>query len=128
MNKTIINSKNAPAPIGPYSQAVLAGNTLYCSGQVAINPKNGELNNADLKTETHQVMKNLNAVLSEAGLGFEDVVKCSIFLKNMDDFAVVNQIYGGYFVDLYPARETVQVAKLPLDVNVEISLIAVKTG
>ena len=126
MNKIIINSNNAPAPIGPYSQAVMADNTLYCSGQVAINPENGKLNDADLKTETHQVMQNLNAVLTEAKLDFTDVVKCSIFLKNMDDFVEVNQIYGSYFKDSFPARETVQVAKLPLDVNVEISLIAVK--
>jgi len=128
MVKKIINTKNAPLPIGPYSQAVMAGGTLYCSGQVAISPKNGELNIADLNTETHQVMKNLKAVISEAGLVFRDVVKCSIFLKNMDDFAEVNKIYGEYFESSFPARETVQVSKLPLDVNVEISLIAVKQG
>jgi 2-iminobutanoate/2-iminopropanoate deaminase len=126
MNKKIINSNNAPKPIGPYSQAVMNNNTLYCSGQVAINPQTGELNNADIKSETHQVMKNLKAVLSEAGLNFSNVVKCSIFLLDMNDFGEVNKIYGEYFESSFPARETVQVARLPLDVNVEISLIAVK--
>lgn len=128
MVKKIIYSNNAPSPIGPYSQAVMADNTLYCSGQVAINPQNGELNNENLNAETHQVMKNLQAVLTEAGLSFKDVVKCSIFLKDMNDFAAVNKIYGEYFESSFPARETVQVFKLPLDVNVEISLIAVKTA
>lgn len=126
MNKTVINSNQAPAPIGPYSQAILSGNTLYCSGQVAINPENGELNNADVKTETSQVMQNLKAILIEAGLGFSQVVKCTIFLKDINDFTVVNQVYGQFFKDAPPARETIQVAKLPLDVKVEISLIAVK--
>lgn len=126
MGKIIIKSDNAPAPLGPYSQAVLAGNTLYCSGQVGIDPTTNKLNDADLETETNQVMQNLNAVLTEAGFTFKDVVKCSIFLKDMNDFSVVNQIYGGYFIEAPPARETVQVAGLPLDVNVEISLIAVK--
>jgi 2-iminobutanoate/2-iminopropanoate deaminase len=126
MDKTIVNSDNAPKPIGPYSQAVMAGNTLYCSGQVAINPQTGELNNADIYTETHQVMKNLKAVLFEAGLDFNHVAKCSIFLKDMNDFGEVNKIYGAYFTGLFPARETVQVSRLPLDVNVEISLIAAK--
>ena len=128
MVKKIINSNSAPLPIGPYSQAVMVNNTLYCSGQIAINPQTGELNIADIKSETHQVMKNLKAVLTEAGLAFIDVVKCSIFLKNMDDFAEVNKIYGEYFERLFPARETIQVSKLPLNVNVEISLIAVVTG
>ena len=126
MDKKIIESNQAPAPLGPYSQAVLAGNTLYCSGQVGIDPATGKLNDHDLETETTQVMQNLKAVLTEAGFGFKDVVKCSIFLKDMNDFAMVNQIYGGYFTDDSPARETVQVAGLPLDVNVEISLVAVK--
>ena len=126
MGKIIIESNKAPAPLGPYSQAVLAGNTLYCSGQVGIDPATGKLNDPDLETETNQVMQNLNSVLTEAGFEFKDVVKCSIFLKDMNDFAVVNQIYGGYFTEDSPARETVQVAGLPLDVNVEISLIAVK--
>ena len=126
MDKKIIESNRAPAPLGPYSQAVLAGNTLYCSGQVGIDPATGKLNDPKLETETTQVMQNLKAVLTEAGFGFKDVVKCSIFLKDMNDFAVVNQIYGGYFTEDPPARETVQVAGLPLNVNVEISLVAVK--
>lgn len=128
MANTIIKSNNAPAPIGPYSQAVVAGNTIYCSGQVAINPKTSKLNNADLQTETTQVIQNLNAVLAKAGYEFKDVVKTSIFLKDMNDFAEVNQVYGRYFIEAPPARETVQVAGLPLDVNVEISLIAVKNS
>ena len=126
MANTIIKSNNAPAPIGPYSQAVVAGSTIYCSGQVAIDPSTGKLNNVDLKTETNQVMQNLSAVLYKAGFEFKDVVKTSIFLKDMNDFADVNQIYGGYFTKNPPARETLQVAGLPLDVNVEISLIAVR--
>jgi len=126
MEKTIINSIDAPAPIGPYSQAVLAGNTLYCSGQIAINPKTNELNNSDVKEETNQVMQNIDAVLKEANMGFEDVVKCSIFLKNMSDFVEVNKIYGSFFKINPPARETIQVSALPLNVNVEISLIAIK--
>jgi len=126
MANKIIKSNNAPAPIGPYSQAVLAGNTLYCSGQVGIDPATGKLNDPDLETETTQVMENLKAILIEAGLEFKDVVKTSIFLKDMNDFTEVNQIYGRYFIEAPPARETVQVAGLPLDVNVEISLIAVR--
>ena len=126
MSKKVIKSNHAPAPIGPYSQAVLVGNTLYCSGQVALNPSSGELVISDLATETHQVMKNLRAVLNEASMQFSDVVKCSIFLKDMNDFKEVNAIYGEYFTSDFPARETVQVAGLPLNVNVEISLIAIK--
>jgi len=126
MDKKIIESNQAPAPLGPYSQAVLAGNTLYCSGQVGIDPATGKLNDPNLETETTQVMQNLSAVLTEAGFEFKDVVKCSIFLKDMNDFGVVNKIYGGYFPNDPPARETVQVAGLPLDVNVEISLVAVR--
>ena len=126
MANTIIKSNNAPAPIGPYSQAIVAGSTIYCSGQVAIDPSTGKLNNVDLKTETNQVMQNLSAVLYKAGFEFKDVVKTSIFLKDMNDFEVVNQIYGGYFTKNPPARETLQVAGLPLNVNVEISLIAVR--
>ena len=127
MKNRIIKSANAPLPIGPYSQAVLSGNTLYCSGQVAIDPIDGSLNMNDLNSETHQVMKNLKAVLKEANMGFGDVVKCSIFLKDMSDFAEVNAIYGEYFSSNPPARETIQVAGLPLNVNVEISLIAIKS-
>lgn len=126
MIKRVIKSEKAPAPIGPYNQAILAGNTLYCSGQVAIDPASGELKMENLNVETHQVMKNLKAVLEEAGMSFENVVKCSIFLKEMGDFAEINGIYGEYFLEDPPARETVQVASLPLNVNVEISLIAIK--
>ena len=126
MGKRIIISKNAPAPIGPYSQAVLFGNTLYCSGQIAIDPQSGKLNMRDLDSETEQVMQNLKAVLKEAEMDFSNVVKCSIFLLDMASFSVVNAIYGKYFPSDPPARETVQVAGLPLNVNVEISLIAVK--
>ena len=126
MGNTIIKSDKAPAPLGPYSQAVMAGNTLYCSGQVGIDPTTNKLNDADLETETNQVMQNLSAVLNEAGFEFKDVVKCSIFLKDMNDFVEVNKIYGQFFPENPPARETVQVSVLPLDVNVEISLIAVR--
>ena len=125
--KTIIMTKNAPAPIGPYNQAVLAGNTLYTSGQIAFSPETGQLILDDIKTETAQVMQNLKAVLEAADMTFEHVVKSSIFISNMDDFIKINDVYGSYFDDANaPARETVQVAKLPKNVNVEISVIAVK--
>ncbi|MBC8266910.1 MAG: RidA family protein [Flavobacteriales bacterium] len=124
--KKIISTPNAPKAIGPYSQAVLAGNTLYCSGQIAINPKNGILNNANIITETNQVLQNLEAVLSEAEMNFNNVVKCSIFLKDMKQYSDVNKVYAQYFDKNPPARETVEVSKLPKNVNVEISLIAVK--
>jgi len=124
--KTIINSKNAPAPIGPYSQAVLAGNTLFASGQIANNPKTGELNMDSIEDETEQVMKNIQAVLQEANMTFENIVKCSIFLSDMDSFSRVNEIYGKYFSTNPPARETVEVSCLPKSVNVEISFIAIK--
>jgi len=123
--KKIIKTTNAPAPIGPYSQAVQAGNFLFVSGQVAINPENGELNIDNIEEETHQVMRNLKAVLLEAGLGFENVVKSTIFLSDMGTFAQVNEIYGQYFTADFPARETVQVSVLPKNVNVEISVIAI---
>lgn len=123
--KQIINTTSAPAPIGPYSQAVLAGNFLFVSGQVAINPENGELNIANIDVETHQVMRNLKAVLLEAGLTFDHVVKSTIFLSDMGTFAQVNEIYGQYFSTDFPARETVQVSVLPKNVNVEISVIAI---
>ena len=122
--KKIISTGNAPSAIGPYSQAVVAGNILFTSGQIAIDPKNGELNMATLEIETNQVMNNLAAVLEEAGATFNNIVKTSIFLKNMDDFNEVNEIYASFFNGDFPARETVQVAKLPKDVNVEISMIA----
>ena len=124
--KKIISTPNAPKAIGPYSQAVLVDNTLYCSGQIAINPKNGVLNNANITTETNQIMQNLEAVLSETEMTFENVVKCSIFLKNMEQYAEVNKVYTKYFDENPPAREAVEVSKLPKNVNVEISLIAVK--
>lgn len=123
--KTIINSKNAPAPIGPYSQAVLSGNTLFASGQIAINPKTGELNMDSIEVETEQVMQNIKAVLQEANMTFENIVKCSIFLSNMDSFSRVNEVYGKYFPINPPARETVEVSCLPKNVNVEISFISV---
>jgi len=121
----IINTNNAPAPIGPYSQASLAGNTLYVSGQIAIDPKTGDLKTESIAQETHQVMKNMGAVLEEAGMGYSNVVKCSIFISNMDDFAKINSVYGEYFSENSPARETVEVSCLPKNLNVEISCIAV---
>jgi 2-iminobutanoate/2-iminopropanoate deaminase len=124
--KKIITSKNAPNPIGPYSQAVLKGNMLFVSGQIAINPASGELMVGDIKTEAKQVMENLKGVLTEAGFDFSNVCKSTIFMKDLNDFASVNEIYGSYFTNDFPARETVQVSKLPLNVNVEISVIAVK--
>ncbi|SMG43356.1 2-iminobutanoate/2-iminopropanoate deaminase [Marivirga sericea] len=126
MSKQIIQTKEAPAPIGPYNQAILAGNTLYVSGQIALDAQSGELINENITEETHQVMKNLEAILSAAGLGFSDVVKCSIFVKDMGNFSTINEAYGLYFKDNPPARETVEVARLPKDVNVEISCIAIK--
>lgn len=124
--KVIVKTENAPAPIGPYSQAVWAGGTLYLSGQIAIDPKSGALKIASVAEETHQVMKNIGAVLQEAGLDYSNIVKCSIFLSDMELFAEVNTIYGSYFEKDFPARETVEVAKLPKGVNVEISVIAVR--
>lgn len=123
--KTIIRTEHAPAPIGPYNQAVKVDNTLYVSGQIAINPANGELEIDDLKNETHLVMKNLGAVLNAAGMNYEHIVKCSIFISNMGDFSTINEVYGTYFTSDFPARETVEVACLPKNVNVEISCVAV---
>ncbi|MCA0931240.1 RidA family protein [Lutimonas saemankumensis] len=123
--KKIIETSNAPAPIGPYSQAVLVDNTLYTSGQIAIDPESGILVTKDIVEETQQVMKNLSAVLKEAGMSFENVIKTTIFIKNMDDFQKINGIYGSFFNEATaPARETVEVARLPKDVNVEISVLA----
>jgi 2-iminobutanoate/2-iminopropanoate deaminase len=125
--KKIINTPNAPAPIGPYNQAVLSGNTLYLSGQIALNVETGQLILDDIKSETKQVMENLKAVLTAADMSFDNVVKTTIFISDMNDFLQINEIYGSYFDDAFaPARETVQVAKLPKNVNVEISMIAVK--
>jgi 2-iminobutanoate/2-iminopropanoate deaminase len=123
---TIINTSNAPAPIGPYNQAVMAGNMLFVSGQIALDPQSGELVLTDITTETTKVLENIKAILTEAGLDFSHIVKTSIFLKDMGTFAQVNEIYGSYFTGNYPARETVQVAALPKNVNVEISVIAYK--
>ncbi len=125
--KKIIYTDKAPAPIGPYNQAVLVENTLYSSGQIALNPATMELVLDDIETETKQVMENMKAVLAAAGMTFENVIKTSIFIINMDDFSRINSVYGSYFSeDTAPARETVQVACLPKNVNIEISMIAVK--
>ncbi|WP_027420215.1 RidA family protein [Crocinitomix catalasitica] len=122
--KTIIETKNAPSAIGPYSQAVLFNGVLYTSGQIAIDPKTNALLETDIQGETKMVMNNLSAVLSAAKMNFSHVIKTTIFLKDMDDFQAVNEIYATFFSDNFPARETVQVAKLPKDVKVEISMIA----
>lgn len=124
--KTIINTSNAPAPIGPYSQAVSAGGFLFASGQVAINPENGDLNIGSIAEETHQVMRNIKAVLIEADYEFAHIVKTTIFLSDMNLFAEVNEVYGSYFESEFPARETVAVKGLPKGVNVEISITAFK--
>lgn len=125
--KKIINTPDAPAPIGPYNQAILTGNTLYTSGQIAINPKTGELIIQDIIAETEQVMQNMKAVLAAADMTFENVIKASIFVSDMGNFAEINGVYGSYFDEkTAPARETVEVANLPKYVNVEISMIAVK--
>jgi 2-iminobutanoate/2-iminopropanoate deaminase len=123
--KKIINTDKAPKPIGPYNQAVMSNNTLYVSGQIPLNPVTGELAQGDIKDHTRQVMENLKAILLEAGLDFSHVVKCSIFLSDMKNFPIVNEIYGGYFSEDPPARETVQVSGLPMGVDVEISCVAV---
>lgn len=124
--KTIVKTDNAPAPIGPYNQAVWAGDLLFVSGQVAIDPPTGNLVMDDIETETHQVMKNIKAILTEAGVDFSHIVKTSIFLSDMGNFAKVNAVYGSYFTDNFPARETVQVSVLPKNVNIEISVTAYK--
>ena len=124
--KQIIFTEKAPAPIGPYNQAVLTGNTLYTSGQIAINPTTGELVTETIEAETKQVMENMKAVLEAAGMTFDNVVKTSIFIMNMGDFGTINTVYGSYFNEkTAPARETVQVACLPKNVNIEISMVAV---
>ncbi len=123
--KKIINTVKAPKPIGPYNQAVMANNTLYVSGQIPMNPATSELVKGDVKEQTRMVMENLKAILKEAGMDFSDVVKCSIFISDMKDFPKINEVYGEYFTEEPPARETVQVAGLPLGVDVEISCIAI---
>lgn len=126
MEKKIIQTKDAPAPIGPYNQAILAGDTLYISGQICIDPHSGEMKQGSVKEETQQVMKNLAAILNAAGMNLGQVVKTTIFITDMKKFAEVNEVYGSYFAGDYPARETVQVSALPKFVNVEISMIAVR--
>ena len=124
MEKIIINTSEAPEPIGPYSQAVQAGSFLFISGQVAINPATGNVDAKEINEETFQVMKNLTAILHEAQMDFNNVIKTTIFLSDMSHFATVNEIYAGFFTGDYPARETVAVKGLPKNVNVEISMIA----
>jgi 2-iminobutanoate/2-iminopropanoate deaminase len=133
MNRSVITTASAPAPIGPYNQAILSGNQLFISGQICIDPATGQLVQGDIEAETHQVMKNLRAILEAAGMDFSHVVKTTIFLTDMHQFARVNEVYGSYLPALlpdgqsgFPARETVQVSALPKFVNVEISMIAVK--
>ncbi|SKB32750.1 2-iminobutanoate/2-iminopropanoate deaminase [Salegentibacter holothuriorum] len=127
MMKKIIKTDKAPAPIGPYNQAVLTGNMLYVSGQIALNPETNELETEELQKETTRVMENLQAILAEAGMDFENVIKTSIFISDMNNFAKINEVYASYFnAETAPARETVEVANLPKFVNVEISAIAVK--
>ena len=122
--KTIVNTTKAPAPIGPYNQAVRIGNLLFTSGQIALDPETGELNTSDIITETKLVMSNIGEILKEAGMGFSNVVKTSIFIKDMNQFGEINKVYGSFFTENEPARETVEVARLPKDVNIEISVIA----
>jgi 2-iminobutanoate/2-iminopropanoate deaminase len=125
--KKIITTSKAPAPIGPYNQAILSGNTLYTSGQIALHPETGKLVLDDIKTETKQVMENMKAVLEKANMTFDNVVKTSIFISDMKNFSQINEVYSNYFDDATaPARETVEVANLPKYVNVEISMIAIK--
>jgi 2-iminobutanoate/2-iminopropanoate deaminase len=124
MNKAVLNTDKAPAPIGPYSQAVRVGNFIFISGQIAINPETGVVVTSDIASETHQVMENLAAILSGTGLDFGHIVKTTIFLSDMELFNAVNEVYGQYFHGSYPARETIAVKGLPKNVNVEISMIA----
>lgn len=123
--KEVVNSDKAPAPLGPYSQAIKANNTLYVAGQIPINQETGKIISGSIEEETEQVMNNLQFILKEAGLGFEDVVKCSIFVSDMSNFGKINEVYGQFFTENPPARETVEVSGLPKGVNVEISCIAV---
>ena len=126
MSKSVVYSEHAPEPIGPYSQAIQSGNMLFVSGQIALERSSGALITSSVEEETKQVMANIKAVLTAAGMDFSNIVKTSIFLKDMNNFPVVNQIYGTYFKDTPPARETVEVSRLPKDANVEISCIAVR--
>ncbi len=124
MSKKIINTPDAPAPIGPYNQAILQGDTLYISGQICLDPHTGDLKNKDIQEETHRVLQNLKAILQAAGMNFNNVVKTTIFITDMNRFSEINEVYGKYFDSDFPARETVQVSALPKFVNVEISMIA----
>ncbi len=124
MAKSIIQTKQAPAAIGPYSQAVKVGNLLFVSGQIPIDPETGTVIIGGIEAATHRVMKNIEAILEAAEAGFDHVVKTTIFIKNMDDFAKINAVYASYFTGKYPARETVEVSRLPKDVEIEISIIA----
>ncbi len=126
MTKSIINTPNAPAPIGPYNQAVLSGNTLYVSGAIAIEVSSGHMIQTDIEAETHQVMKNLGEILKAANMDYSNIVKSTIFVTDLGNFAKINAVYGSYFKSDFPARETVQVSALPKAANVEISVIAVK--
>jgi 2-iminobutanoate/2-iminopropanoate deaminase len=125
--KKAISISGAPQPIGPYSQAIWTGNMLFVSGQIPLNPVTGNLEITSIETATHQVMQNIRALVEEAGLTLSHVVKCSIFLTDFNDFSAVNQVYGSYFSDIPPARETVQVVQLPMNVPIEISCIAIKS-
>ena len=125
--KKIIKTDNAPAPIGPYNQAIEAGGFVFVSGQIPLDPATGEIVTDDIKAETKKVMENIGAILDESGLHFSNIVKTSIFLTDMQSFANVNEVYGSYFTDQFPARETIQVAALRKNVNVEISVIALKS-
>jgi len=127
MNKYEVKTDKAPAPVGPYSQAIIAGDFVFCSGQIALDPATGELVTGDIKQETVRVMENLKAVLGEAGCTMEHVVKTTIYLRNMNDFATVNAVYATYFGEIAPARGTVEVARLPKDVNVEVECIALRS-
>jgi len=126
MEKQIIKSDNAPAPIGPYSQAVLTGNLLFISGQIAIDTKTNTLVTDSIISETHQVMRNLENILKEADMTLNDVIKCSVFVTDLNNFSSINEVYGSHFRGSLPARETVEVSRLPKDVNLEISCIAAK--
>ena len=124
--KKVINTKKAPKAIGPYNQAILSGNTLYCSGQIAINPKNGKLETKNIKSEMNRIMKNIIEILDQANMSIKNIVKCTIFMKDMNDYQEINEIYSTYFKTEMPAREAVEVSRLPKDTNIEISVIAVK--
>ncbi len=128
LEKIVISSPDAPAAIGPYSQAIKVGNTLYCSGQIAIDPKTGELVNETIEAETEQVLRNLGAVLKAGGMDYSDVVRATVYMSNMENYGRINSVYAKYFTEKPPARAAVQVANLPKYVNVEISCIAVKTN